>query len=119
MESPDEDVGSDSDMTTEPRSSPAHDSAPGQCNTVPLKEKLVSEKRHKCPYSDCNKVYGKSSHLKAHYLVHAGKLQARGRGAGCVGAACPQMNPLGIICHNITYSPSHASPGDPVKRGPM
>ncbi|NXM38926.1 KLF9 factor, partial [Gymnorhina tibicen] len=72
VESPDEDVGSDSDVTTEPGSSPARDSEPGQCNTVPLKEKLVSEKRHKCPYSGCNKVYGKSSHLKAHYRVHTG-----------------------------------------------
>ncbi|RMC21078.1 hypothetical protein DUI87_01935 [Hirundo rustica rustica] len=49
VKSPDEDVGSDSDMTTEPGSSPACNSAPGQHNTVPFKEKLVSEKRHKCP----------------------------------------------------------------------
>ncbi|NXE01633.1 KLF9 factor, partial [Chaetorhynchus papuensis] len=80
VESPDEDVGSDSDVTTEPGSSPARDSAPGQRNTVPLKEKLVSEKRHKCPYSGCNKVYGKSSHLKAHYRVHTGKPRAREEG---------------------------------------
>ncbi|XP_031950959.1 Krueppel-like factor 9 [Corvus moneduloides] len=73
VESPDEDIGSDSDVTTEPGLSPARDSAPGQRNTVPLKEKLVSEKRHKCPYSGCNKVYGKSSHLKAHYRVHTGE----------------------------------------------
>ncbi|NWR07910.1 KLF9 factor, partial [Paradoxornis webbianus] len=72
VESLDEDIGSDSDMTTEPGSSLACYSAPGQRNTVPLKRKLVSEKRHKYPYSGCNKVYGKSSHFKAHYRVHAG-----------------------------------------------
>ncbi|KAM4754009.1 LOW QUALITY PROTEIN: Krueppel-like factor 9 [Cyanocitta cristata] len=73
VESPDEDIGSDSDVTTEPGSSPACDSAPEQRNTMPLKEKLVSEKQHKCPYSGCNKLYRKSSHLKAHYRVHTGK----------------------------------------------
>ncbi|NXB08885.1 KLF9 factor, partial [Cnemophilus loriae] len=52
VESPDEDAGSDSDAAT---------------------EQVVAEKRHKCPYSGCGKVYGKSSHLKAHYRVHTGE----------------------------------------------
>ncbi|KAL8203256.1 UNVERIFIED_CONTAM: Krueppel-like factor 9 [Gekko kuhli] len=84
VESPDEDAGSDSDVTTESGSSPSHSPAEGQeagsvpdplsllHSGVPAKGKLAAEKRHKCPYSGCGKVYGKSSHLKAHYRVHTG-----------------------------------------------
>lgn len=90
LESPDEDAGSDSDAAaTSPCSGPAP--APpsrlrGAAAAAAPKAKLAAEKRHKCPYSGCGKVYGKSSHLKAHYRVHTGQRRR-------AGAACPRVNP--------------------------
>ncbi|XP_068856962.1 Krueppel-like factor 9 isoform X1 [Aphelocoma coerulescens] len=86
VESPDEDAGSDSDAATEQGSSPPRSPPPGPSPRLRAagaapKGKLAAEKRHKCPYSGCGKVYGKSSHLKAHYRVHTGQRWRR-KGGG-------------------------------------
>lgn len=78
VESPDEDAGSDSDAATEQGCSPPPGPPPRlRAAGAAPKGKLAAEKRHKCPYSGCGKVYGKSSHLKAHYRVHTGQRRRR------------------------------------------
>nr|XP_033780565.1 Krueppel-like factor 9 [Geotrypetes seraphini] len=82
----DEDASSESDVTTECGLSPAHspenhhdcsssgDASPSLAQGKGVtKGKLNTEKRHRCPFTGCGKVYGKSSHLKAHYRVHTGE----------------------------------------------
>ena len=50
---------------------------PNRTTTYPIGSQNEHRRTHRCDFQNCNKVYTKSSHLKAHKRTHTGKFNTK------------------------------------------